>query len=196
MRSVRALITAAAVAAAFLTLTACAPESPATPNGTSSSGVESILGERGWDGLTGTELVEALEALPVADRPADLIASVTSDAVTLTAEDGTTTALELDGFYLSVAPYVSQTHPCTFHSLTTCRGELSTAPMTITVTDARTGAVVAERDGRTEDNGFAGLWLPRDGEYTVSVDGEAGSATATVRTGAEDPTCLTTLQLS
>lgn len=27
-------------------------------------------------------------------------------------------------FYLSIAPYINQTHPCTNHNLVTCRGEL------------------------------------------------------------------------
>lgn len=199
MRHIRAfLVTTALAAIAAVGLTSCAP-TPAAPTGAGATGaadVATILDARGWGGLTGNELVETLEALPVAERPDDLMASVTASAVTLTAADGSTRVLELDAFYLSVAPYVSQTHPCGFHSLTTCRGELASALVTLTVTDAGTGEVVAEHDGQMNDNGFAGLWLPRDRELEVVAVSGGGEARTAVRTGADDPTCLTTMQLS
>lgn len=187
------------VTASALVLTGCSSQAPSdaqTP-AVPSADVESILVERGWDELSGEDLVDALDRLPVAERPADLLASVRADAVTLQATDGSTNEIPLDrGFYLSVAPYRDQTHPCGFHSLTTCRGELSSTPVSILVTDASTGESVVEEETTTFDNGFVGVWLPAGRTLSVSVSSGGESATTEVTTGADDPTCLTTLRLS
>ena len=60
---------------------------------------------------------------------------------------------------------------------------------------AASGEVVVSKDTTTADNGFVGVWLPRGGEFSVRIDSDQGSAEQTVKTGDEDPTCLTTLQL-
>ena len=67
--------------------------------------------------------------------------------------------------------------------------------MTVTFTDAR-GEVLVDEQRTSYTNGFVGLWLPADttGTLTVEVDGRSGSQQ--VSTGTEDPTCLTTLQVS
>lgn len=199
MRPRRAAIV---LAAALLTLTACAADAgapAAAPDATEAPAAVSaqeVLTERGWEGLDGAALIAELDQLPVAERPATLMASVTANAVTVSGTDGVPTEIPVDkGFYLSIAPYVTQTHPCGFHSLTTCRGELANTDVQLTVTDAATGEVITDEGVRTYDNGFVGVWLPYDRELTVTVTGEAGTATTTLTTGAEDPTCLTTLQL-
>lgn len=72
---------------------------------------------------------------------------------------------------------------------------MSIPAVRITVTDAD-GVVLVDEERATYANGFVGLWLPADttGTLTVEVDGRSGSQQ--VSTGAEDPTCLTTLQVS
>ena len=141
-------------------------------------------------------IVEGLDTLPVDKRPSpdDLIASVRPTELVLQPGD-VTLPLEGAGFYLSIAPYVNQTHPCDFHSLTTCLGELQNTPLELTVTDVATGDVIVSEITATADNGFVGIWLPRDGEFNVRVVGEQGRAEQRVTTGADDPTCLTTMQL-
>ncbi len=141
-------------------------------------------------------IVEGLDRLPVDKRPsADaLIASVRPTELVLQPGD-VTLPLADAGFYLSIAPYVNQTHPCDFHSLTTCLGELQNTPIELTVTDTKTGEVVVNEITATADNGFVGVWLPRDGEFDVRVVGEQGVAEQRVTTGDTDPTCLTTMQL-
>lgn len=200
----------AGLAAAALVLTACAgsEEQSALPdetgNGTageaapeSGPGAE-LLAEHGLDGLTAEEIVDRLDLLPVDERPTGLVASVRSEALVLA--DGPEEEIELglpeDLFYLSMAPYVGHTHDCFFHNLTSCLGELRGEAVSVTVTDDSDGAVLVEEDGTTFDNGFIGYWLPSGIDATVTVEHDGRSGTAQVSTGEDDPTCLTTLELS
>ncbi len=111
---------------------------------------------------------------------------------------GAQTALEIPGgtSYLSIAPYVDQTHKCFYHSLTTCKGELSGAQVHVTITNRNTGAVLVDETTRTFDNGFVGFWLPTGTPATVRVEHDGRSATGEVSTGPDGPTCLTTLKLA
>lgn len=145
------------------------------------------------------EIIDRLEALPVAERPQNLIAGVTPTSLELRDDAGREAVLPLpEGeFYLSVAPYMETTHECAVHSLTTCRGELRSRELTVDVVDAGSGETLPEGPRTTHDNGFLGLWLPRGitAELTCSLDGLSG--TASISTDAEDDlTCLTSLQLT
>lgn len=142
-------------------------------------------------------IIDTLDTLAIDRRPTSFTASVRPDVLVLTPQGGepVTLALAADEFYLSIAPYVTETHPCTFHSLTTCLGELRNTPVDVTVSDAVSGNVVRSGRTSTADNGFVGVWLPRGGSFIVRVATEAGAAEQLVSTGARDPTCLTTLQL-
>ncbi|SDL66805.1 CueP family metal-binding protein [Tessaracoccus oleiagri] len=189
------LLTAAAVLA-LLTVTGCSPDAPA--DGATAAQEVDVLAKLGLDGVTGRALVDELEATPLEDRRDEFIASVRADHVVVTdleTERETTVPLPEDEFYLSIAPYVSRTHPCGFHSLTTCVGELRSAELDVTIVDDA-GATVFEGAVTTQDNGFAGLWLPRDitGRITVEYDGR--SATGPVSTGADAETCETDLELA
>lgn len=141
-------------------------------------------------------MIDALEALPLAQRPAELLASVGTDALTLSDASGREASLDLPAqeLYVSVAPFVTGTHECFFHSLTTCLGELQGEELAVRVEDAA-GTVLVDEARTTAPNGFLGLWLPRDAELSLSLAGAAGEATATLRTDAEAPTCVTTMQL-
>jgi len=164
-----------------------------------SQSADAILVDHGLTGADARQVIDTLDAQPVAERPADLIASVRPTQLLLSDDLGREAFLPLpeDEFYLSVAPYVSQTHECFFHSLTTCRGELANTPVHVTVTDEDSGRVVVDEDVSTFDNGFVGLWLPRGIEATLTVSSDGRSATTAISTsGDEGLTCLTTLQLS
>ena len=76
------------------------------------------------------------------------------------------------------------------------RCELRGEEVAVTVTDDSDGTVLVEEEGTTFDNGFVGYWLPRGVHATVTVEHEGRSGTAQVSTGEDDPTCLTTLELS
>lgn len=180
--------------AAALVLTGCA--SSQAPQADEPPAALEQIAALGIDTTDAKSIIEGLDTLPLANRPSpdDLVASVGPNELVL--QPGNVTLPIGDaGFYLSIAPYVEQTHPCAFHSLTTCLGELQNTPVELTITDTATGDVVLSDITATADNGFVGVWLPHDGEFDVRVVGAEGTAEQRVTTGAEDPTCLTTMQL-
>lgn len=196
----------ALLAAAGLTLTAVAGcGSPTTPAAQETSapaavapggsGTDAILDELGVAGKDATQVVEALDQT-TGERRRDVLASVRYDSVVL--KDATREAsvpLPDGRFYLSVAPYLEQTHDCFFHSLTTCTGELAGQDVDVTITDA-TGKALVDGKFTTYANGFVGFWLPRDITGTITVSADGRTATSPISTGPDAPTCLTTLQLT
>ncbi len=158
---------------------------------------QTLLAKHDLDGLDTKAVITALEQLPVAQRPTDLIASIRPTGLVVS-DETTETILPMpeDEFYLSVAPYFDETHPCHFHSLTTCRGELGGTDITVKITNKDTGEVLVDETRTTEDNGFFGFWLPIGIDATVELSAGDRSAVAEVSTkGDEDATCLTTMQL-
>jgi hypothetical protein len=160
------------------------------------SAAEELLSAHDLPAGSAREVVDALEALPLAQRPAELLASVGTDVLALSDAAGREASLDLpsDELYVSVAPFVTGTHECFLHSLTTCLGELAEEHLAVQVEDA-SGAVLIDEERITAPNGFLGLWLPRDAKLTLSLVGAAGEATTTLRTDADAPTCVTTMQL-
>lgn len=191
----RLAASAAAVLIAVTVLGACSAEEQPTA---SVAGPSELMTKHDLADLDARAVIERLEARPLDERDASLRATVTPTEVTLTEEGSTEVVLDLsdDDFYLSVAPFASTTHDCVMHSLTGCRGELRNEPVTITATDRSSGAVISSTRTRTQDNGFAGIWLPRDRDLTIAVRQGKRSGSADVSTGADAPTCLTTIQLT
>ena len=217
---------AAAAVAALLAVSACTPApagenaplsgapSSADSGATSANGAQGdasasgaasaarILSDAGLPQLasaTPEQLVDRLEALPVAQRPGGLQSSVTAAAISLKdAGSGEVAELALpsEKFYLSIAPYAQTTHECTFHAPTGCQGELSSANVGVKIVDADSGEEYVNRTVKTADNGFAGFWLPAGRTVNVTMTLEGKSGTVTTGTGAGDPTCLTTLRVA
>ena len=183
----------AAALAAMVFLAACSSEDPST----SSGGSDTPLSASGLEDASGRELVEELERLSLEERPTDFVASVETEEVVMIDEDGNESSVPLpeDEFYLSVAPYVDQTHECFFHSLTTCVGEMSNEELEVTVVEEDTGELLFDEAVQTEDNGFFGLWLPRDIEAELIIEYDGLTSSAPISTGEGDPTCLTTSHL-
>lgn len=178
--------------------------SPATPTSSSAAGAPAAESEPGaallaqydLEGMDATQIVEHLDALGGTDRPADLRASVRPDVVVLS--DGVeevSLALPADEFYLSVAPYVDHTHECFFHSLTTCQGELVGVGVEVRVLDDD-GEVVLDEAMTTQENGFVGMWLPRDLTGTIEVTADGRTGAVPFSTGDDGATCLTSLRLA
>ena len=160
---------------------------------------EDLLQEHGFADADAQEIIDQLEALPAAERPQNLIASVTPTSLQLSDDAGREAELPLpeDQFYLSVAPFVETTHECAFHSLTTCRGELRSRELTVSVVDSSSGETLEEGTRTTHDNGFVGFWLPRGITADLTCALEDVTGTASISTQAEDDlTCLTSLQLT
>lgn len=208
-RSSRVLLTAFLAMVTAVSLTACAPAAESVGEGAAPSSAptadaspniepaDTFLERHGLAGLSATDVIETLEAMPVAERPANLLASVRPDEVVLTDDENNQASMPLpdDQFYVSIAPYASQTHDCFFHSLTTCRGELANESVQITIT-AADGTELAAGTYTTNDNGFVGLWLPRDIAGTITITAGERTVSAPIATGVDDPTCITTLQLT
>lgn len=158
-----------------------------------------LLQDHGFADADAHEIIDRLEALPVAERPQNLIASVTATSLQLRDDAGREAELPLpqDEFYLSVAPFMETTHECAFHSLTTCRGELRNREITVSVVDSGSGENLVEGIRTTHDNGFVGLWLPRGitAELTCTLEDHTGTASISTQ-AADDLTCLTSLQLT
>ena len=195
----------AAVAAAVFLLAGCssAAEAPgSTPSSTVAQGAageeaSTLLAEYGLTGMDARAAIEHLDRLGGADRPSDLMASIRPTELLLTAgEAETSLPMPEESFYVSVAPYMTQTHECFFHSLTTCQGEMVQADVTVTVVDDATGETVFDEEMTTYENGFVGLWLPRDMTGTITITAGGTSVESPISTTADSATCLTTLQLA
>lgn len=159
---------------------------------------DTLLADYGLDGLDAREVIERLDTTALAERPTDLMASIRPNEIILASAEGEVALpMPTDEFYLSIAPYVSQTHECYFHSLTTCVGELQNADLQVTVTDDATGEDIVDTSLTTFDNGFAGVWLPRGIDATLTVEYDGKTATSPVTTKGDDSaTCVTTLELA
>ena len=198
-RMISRRLAAVSVAVALL-LAGCSssstPSSDAETGAPAAADASSLLRDFGLDGMDTREVIDHLDRLGGDERPTDLMASIRTDEVVLS--DGTretTLPMPADELYVSMAPYVDQTHDCFFHSLTTCQGELVNADVDILVRDDQ-GEVVLEETTTTYANGFVGVWLPRDltGTVVLTVDGR--SVEAPLSTTADSATCLTGLQLA
>lgn len=124
-------------------------------------------------------------------------ASITSDQLQVTA-NGQQTRYDLpqDEYFVSIAPYLQQTHDCQIHSLTGCQGELTNQEFVLTITDSSGTIIMNQQKQVSGDNGFIDLWLPRNDTYTVKVEQDGKTAEQTISTFANDDTCISTMQLS
>jgi hypothetical protein len=154
---------------------------------------QAFLAQHGLADKTAPQIIDYLDKLDK-NRPLSFTASVTSAELKL--GDGQSTyAYPLgERFYLSIAPYISTTHPCFNHSLASCRAELADKTFEVTVKDAA-GKVLREDKPRSYRNGFIGIWLPRNIGGTIEVKYNGLSASASFATKSDSQTCLTTLKL-
>ena len=195
----RNALAAVFVAILALVLAGCAitPSGPAPSSVSSQTSEREFLADHGLSGLDARQVIERLDTMPVADRPTDLLASVQPEALVLTDDQERETRLPLpeDEVYISIAPYQDQTHDCYFHSLTTCLGELASEEVQVTLTGAD-GEVIIDEARQTYDNGFIGLWVPRDTDVTLTIAHEGQEANARISTmNDDDATCITTMRL-
>jgi hypothetical protein len=200
----RTLLTGGLALLGSTTLLACSPQDQLSPVGTETpSGTTNALEPRARDLLaahgiqvaTAEDAVTALDQVPQ-QRPLALTGSVGYDQV-LFADDTDQMSVPLTGgqFYLSAAPYRTQTHECYHHNLGGCQGELTDTPIHVTVTTDN-GQKLLDEDTTTYANGFTGLWVPRDLTGTVTITTDGTTASTPFDSGPDGPTCLTTLHLS
>lgn len=182
----------ALLAVSALALAGCTAPSP-TVTGPDEVG---LLAAADLTGRDVTGIIDHLDVLPVNVRPDDLSAIVYSDQLILsTPDEEIHLNMPEDLVYISVAPFVTHTHDCTYHSLTTCLGEMRNAHIEVTITDDDTGAVLIEETTTTFDNGFIGYWLPRDISGIITITQGEFIGSAPFSTGADAVTCITNLRL-
>lgn len=118
------------------------------------------------------------------------------DSIQFGFPDGTVKVVPIPGetMVVSIAPYVTTTHPCEIHSINGCQGELPDREFEVAVTHAD-GTEYRNETIQTGDNGFFELWLPAGSEFNVTVTGGGGTATRMVSTEPDDRTCITDMQL-
>ncbi|GGM26091.1 hypothetical protein GCM10011351_09660 [Paraliobacillus quinghaiensis] len=124
-------------------------------------------------------------------------ASITPEQLIITDsnENESTYALPEDEFFVSIAPYVTQTHPCAIHSLTGCQGELVNEEFNVYIEDMD-GNVVIDETMQSQANGFIDLWLPRDKTYQITISNNGKKQRSQFSTFENDNTCITTIQLT
>ncbi|NBJ68214.1 MULTISPECIES: CueP family metal-binding protein [Clostridia] len=124
-------------------------------------------------------------------------ASITGKELIVSTDDGKEKTYELpeDEFFVSIAPFVDQTHPCTFHSLTGCQGEMVEKEFDVYIED-EDGKVIVDKKVKSLANGFIDLWVPRDKKYDITIEHDGKKVQSEFSTFAEDPTCLTNMQLT
>src|SRR5699024_12456313 len=139
-----------------LLLNGCAADTEQAAN-TAETSVQTLIEAHDLAGMDAVEMIDHLDRVPMEERPTDLLAAVMPDQLVL-ASATEEVALELpeDAFYLSIAPFVNQTHECHYHSLTTCVGELSNQEVKLTVSDA-SGEVLVKEQSTTFDNDIDGV---------------------------------------
>lgn len=187
---------AIATAALALALTGCAAPG-AEPATTTAVSQEQLLSAHGLATMDARDMIDHLDQQQVTDRPTDLMASVYTDKLVLSdADQEVVLDLPQDLTYVSIAPYVTRTHDCFYHSLTTCLGELDNEDVKVTITDEDTGQVLVEEETATFDNGFIGFWLPRETTGTIEITHQGRTGATEFSTTADGATCVTDLQMT
>ena len=123
-------------------------------------------------------------------------ASITSNELIIKEDDNSEAVYELpeDEFFVSIAPFINETHPCDIHSLTGCQGELVEEEFEVNIKDS-SGETILDETKKTEKNGFIDLWLPRDDVYDVEITQDGKVTQSEISTFEGDQTCITTMQL-
>ncbi|WP_075982927.1 CueP family metal-binding protein [Bacillus massilinigeriensis] len=126
----------------------------------------------------------------------DESASITSQKLIVTKNDDSKLTYDLpeDEFFVSIAPYIKKTHPCSDHSLTGCQGELVDEEFDVYIEDTESN-VIMDKKVTTQSNGFIDLWLPRDKKYHITIAQDGKKAESEFSTFESDGTCITTIQL-
>ncbi|WP_400245755.1 CueP family metal-binding protein [Niallia sp. JL1B1071] len=124
-------------------------------------------------------------------------ASISSDTLTVSTLENKELNYHLpkDEFFVSVAPYLIDTHPCAIHNLAGCRGELANKEFAVYIED-RDGNVYVDERLKSQPNGFIDLWLPRNKDYQLTITYNGKTAKTDFTTFKDDNTCITTLPLT
>lgn len=146
--------------------------------------------------LEGVDAVEAIE-LANAWKGSDVTSFATTEEVFFAFPDGTEVSIPMpeEQVFISVAPYLQRTHPCTTHYMSGCQGELVDQPIQVRAVRPD-GSVVLDEVMNTGRNGFLDLWLPRGEAFLLQVSIDGYGTQAIIGTNSGNPTCITTMQMT
>lgn len=153
----------------------------------------SFLAKNGLENKTTTQMVEYIDQLKQ-DRPLLFSASITSTELKVSDGQEAHSYPLGDKFYLAFAPYITHTHPCFNHNLSSCTGELKNTAFKVKIID-QSGNVIVSNNMTSYQNGFIGVWLPRNITGTINVTYNGLTAVTPFATGAKNQTCLTNVKL-
>lgn len=130
-------------------------------------------------------------------KTTDQTASITSTQLIVTDSSDNESVYDLpeEEFFVSIAPFINETHPCENHSLTGCQGEMVDQDFDFYIEDMD-GNIVLDETMNSESNGFIDLWLPRDQTYNIKISYEGKQVESEISTFEKDGTCITTMQLT
>lgn len=100
-----------------------------------------------------------------------------------------------DEFFVSIAPYINKTHPCSNHVLTGCQAELTNKDFNIILTN-QSGEEILKEVVTSGDNGFIDLWLPRNETYTINIEFEGKTNVSEFSTFKDSNTCISNFKLT
>ncbi|CAD2072407.1 CueP family metal-binding protein [Phocicoccus pinnipedialis] len=143
------------------------------------------------------EVKDLVNYYSITDVEEGINANIDSKVMTLTDKKGNVIEsmdLPEDEFFLSIAPFKKDTHPCSIHSLSGCQGELVEEALHVTVVDSK-GKTIIDEDMETMKNGFIDLWLPRNQEFKVTITDGILETMEVLSTYDDSRTCITTMQL-
>ena len=96
--------------------------------------------------------------------------------------------------YVAVAPYLTYTHTCSQHYISSCQAELKLTTIQLTTTDS-TGSKIFDGTLTTLNNGFVELWLSRNKTFNLHVVCDSKNGDQKVTTFSTSNTCITTMKL-
>ena len=131
-----------------------------------------------------------------ASNTEDVSASITSNELIVKGENDQEKTYDLskEEFFVSIAPYVNETHPCEIHSLTGYQGEMANTDFDVMIQDEE-GKVIMDETMTSLENGFIDLWLPRDQTFQVNIKHGDKTTESIISTFEGDNTCISTMQL-
>lgn len=144
-------------------------------------------------GKNGTQAIDIANQWRL--KKLDVVSFVTPEAVHFKFKSGTEISIPLpeDQMMVSIAPYITWTHPCTTHYISKCDAELKDTPVTIKAVTTG-GKTVIDGTFRSQ-TGFFDLWLPREQEINLFVSARGKKATGKITTYKDSNTCNSKLKL-
>jgi hypothetical protein len=103
--------------------------------------------------------------------------------------------LPVDSLYIAVAPYITNTHTCATHYISSCDAELKSKSFNVVAKDSSSGVIYFDKTLESLNNGFIELWLPRNKTIHLHIVYNNLNTDGYITTTDNSNTCITTMQL-